>query len=165
MATRKESPDVKATGSRAAVPTKAAKAAVKKRSRPALKIPKSFGACADLLYTTRDERLAEKKKVDEIEADEKALRTYLIEQLPKGDLGGAQGKLARATVVTTDVPSIQDHDKLMAAIKKAPKKWGVLLKTTVDLDVLKEMLENGGVKALPPGVGVFTVKKISLNKV
>lgn len=162
MATRNVPPKAAAGP---AVPTKAAKAAVKKRHRPALKIPKSFGACADLLYTTRDERLAEQKKVDEIEADEKQLKNHLIDSLPKGELGGAQGKLARATIKTVDIPRIEDEAKLLAAIKKSPKKWGMLLKQVIDTALLAEILESDGQKGLPPGVGVFTIKKVSLNKV
>lgn len=147
-------------------PTKAAKTAkAAKRKRPPLKIPKSFGTCADLLYTTKDERLTMMRDVKEIEADEKALKNYLVDNLPKGDLGGAQGKLARATIVTADVPRIEDAEKLMAAIKRAPKKWGQLLKQVIDTELLAEILERDGPKGLPPGVGVFTIKKVSLNKV
>lgn len=148
----------------AALPTKAAKAAVKKRHRPALKMPKTFAGCADLLYTTKEERLAEQKKVDEIEADEKAIKAYLIDELPKS-AAGVQGKVARATIVTQDVPRIEDEAKLLAAIKKSPKKWGMLLKTVIDVKLLGEILESDGQKGLPPGVGIFTIKKVSLNKV
>lgn len=152
--------------SKTPAPTKAAKTAAKaKRSRPALKVPKSLAACADLLYTTKAERLAEQKKVNEIAEDEKALKNYLIDQLPKGDASGVAGKLARATIVKQDVPRITDEELLLKAIKKAPKKWGHLLKQVVDTELLAEILERDGQKGLPPGVGTFTVIKVSLNKV
>lgn len=135
-----------------------------KVKRPPLKIPKSLAAVADLAYNLRTERLDEQKVVEAIATDEKKLKEHLINSLPKGEASGVAGKVARASIVKEDIPRIDDEKKLRAAIKKNPKKWGALLaeEVPINMAVLKSMFEEGNV---PPGVGKFTVVKVSLTKV
>jgi hypothetical protein len=126
-----------------------------------LKIPKSLGACADLLYDLREKRLAAQKVVDAFATDETALKEHIIENLPKGDTG-ASGKHHHISVYTDPVPRIEDPDALYAHIKK-----------TGDFDLLQRRLNNAAVKERwddpknkkgVPGVGTFNVVKVSLTK-
>ena len=82
------------------------------------KFPKALGACADLVYSLRQERLAAQKVVDALEEKEKALREHIINTLPKSEATGAAGKLARVTVMTKDVPQVKDWEKFYAYVKK-----------------------------------------------
>jgi hypothetical protein len=126
-----------------------------------LKIPKSLGACADLLYDLREKRLAAQKVVDAFATDETALKEHINENLPKGDTG-ASGKHHHISVYTDPVPRIEDPDALYAHIKK-----------TGDFDLLQRRLNNAAVKERwddpknkkgVPGVGTFNVVKVSLTK-
>lgn len=141
----------------------AKKEPAEKRHRPKLKIPKALAAVADLLYTTKAERLSETKRVAEIGEDEKQLKSYLIDNLSKGEASGVAGKIARVTIIKEPIPLISDEAKLWAAIKRSPKKWGALVaKPSIDAAVLKQMHEEGDI---PPGVTTFNIIKVSLNKV
>src|SRR5574344_2166580 len=86
--------------------------------KPKYKFPKAMGACADKLFELHNKRLAEQKKVDEIAAEESALKNHIIENLPKSEASGVAGKLARVTVVTKQVPQVKDWDLFYAYVKK-----------------------------------------------
>lgn len=129
-----------------------------------LKIPKSLGACADLLFDIREKRLAAQKVVDAIAGDEKLLKDHIIDNLPKGDTG-ASGKHHHISVYTDPVPQIKEPDKLFAYIKKTGEFD--LLQRRVNAAAVKERLGDakfvkkfGGV----PGVEMFPVVKVSLTK-
>lgn len=128
---------------------------------PKLRIPKSMGACADLLFDLREKRLAAQKVADDIKADETKVREHIIATLPKGDTG-ASGKHHHVSVYTDPVPRIEDADRLFAHIKK-----------TGEFDLLQRRLNDAAVKerwADPknkkgvPGVVPFNVVKVSLTK-
>lgn len=123
-----------------------------------LKIPKSMGACADLLYELRTKRLAAQKVADEIKADEDALKEHIINNVPKGDTG-ASGKHHHVSVYTDVIPRAADWDKVWAYIKK-----------TGSFDLLQRRLNDAAVKERwedkkqIPGVESFNVVKVSLTK-
>ncbi len=125
----------------------------------AFKLPKSLAACADLLYTIREERLAISKKADALEEQEKAIKAHLIDTISK-DSTGVAGKLARVTIVQKLVPKVGDADKLHAYIKK-----------TGDWDLLQGRLSDTAVKLrweagkTVPGIEAFQTKSVSINKV
>lgn len=146
----------------AAVRAKPAPAA-KKPKAVAVKekpLPKSFGACADLLYTTREERLALQKEVDAMHDLEKRLKNHFIENLSKDDSTGAAGKRARVQVVTSDEPCAENWEETYKHIKK-----------TGNFDLLNRALNKTAVKARweagkeVPGVGHFQVTKVSVTKI
>lgn len=128
--------------------------------KDAFKVPKTVGACADLLFELRAKKSEAKKKVDEIEAQEKAVKDFLIENLPKSSQTGAVGKLAKAQVVTKQEPQVEDWDALYAHISKT-KSWD-LLQRRLSTGAIKERWEN---KKQVPGVGVFPVVSVSVTKV
>lgn len=124
------------------------------------KFPKALGECADLLYTLKAKRLAGQKLVDEVEAEEKALKAHLINTLPKSEASGVAGKLARVTVVTRDEPIIEDADLFHKYITKT-KRWD-LMQNRLSPAAVKELWEAGKEVA---GVKRFQVVTLGLNKV
>ena len=124
------------------------------------KFPKAMGACADRLFELREKRLEEQKKVDLIEAEEKAIKEHIIQNLPKSEASGVAGKLARVTVITKQIPQVQDWDKFYAYVAKT-KSFDLLQKRLTDTAV-KERWENG--KKIP-GVESFGAVTLSINKV
>ena len=124
-----------------------------------LKLPKSLGACADLLYETKQERLAAQKIVDEIKARETIITNHIVDNLPKGDTGAA-GKHHRAQVKTEEIPQVKDWDAFYQFIHK--NKAYELLQRRVSTEAAKERLESG--KPVP-GLGTFTAVKVSLTAV
>lgn len=149
----------------------AAKTAPKRKK---LKLPKSLGACADLLYDTREERLTLKKEVDAIQAEETEIKDHLIQKLDKGNEGGAVGKHHKAIAKNDVIYRVEDWDKFYAHIKK-----------TGEFDLLNRMLNQAAVKErvdmqtpptapkarakwkpkLPPGIGTMNIVKLSVTKV
>ena len=124
------------------------------------KFPKAMGACADLLYQLKAKRLAGQNLVDEVEAEEKALKAYIINNLPKSEASGVAGKVARVTVVTRDEPQIEDADKFRAYIIKT-KRWD-LMQNRLAPAAVKELWEAG---KTVDGVKAFQIVTLSLNKV
>lgn len=124
------------------------------------KVPKSYGSVADLLYTTRADRLALSKAVAALEDYEKALKNHLIENLSKDDSSGAAGKVARAQIVVEPQPVVEDWDEFYKHIKR--KGEFDLLNRAVNRTAVRERWNNG--KAIP-GVGTFDAVKVSVTKV
>lgn len=125
----------------------------------AYKFPKAIGACADLLYQLKAKRLAGQKLVNEVEEEEKALKAYIINTLPKSESSGVAGKIARVTVVTKQVPQLADDDKFYAYIAKT-KRFDLLTKR-LSTAAIEELWEAG---TEVPGIDHFQVVTISLNK-
>jgi hypothetical protein len=124
------------------------------------KLPKTLGACADLLYTSRQDRLDVQHTVDDMKGFENRLKDHLIQELPKGEASGIAGKVARVTVVTKQVPTVEDWDKLYAYIKK--KNAFDLLNRALNVAACTERLEAG---EQIPGIGAFTRVDVSCQKV
>lgn len=124
-----------------------------------IKLPKTMGACADLLYETREKRLAAQKIVDELAKQESAVREHIINNLPKSDTG-ASGKRARVSVVTKQVPQVKDWDKFYAHVKKTGQ-FELMQRRLVDT-AIRERWDNG---KQVPGVEAFGVVSVSLNKI
>lgn len=128
--------------------------------KPKFKFPKAMGACADRLYELRQKRLEEQKKVDAIEAEEKALKEHIIQNLPKSEASGVAGKLARVTVVTKEIPQVEDWDAFYKYVKKTGN-FDLMQRRLTDAAV-KERWEAG--KEIP-GVKHFQAVSVSINKV
>ena len=124
------------------------------------KFPKEMGRCADLIYQLREKRLAGQKMVDEVEAEEKALKEHIINNLPKSETTGVAGKLARVTVKTKKVPVVKDWDQF----------WSKFNKKT-DTDLMQRSLSKAAIEARweagkeIPGVEAHQVVTLSINKV
>lgn len=132
-------------------------------SKPAKKtftFPKTLGACADRIFTLREERKAAQKIVDAIEAEEKALKEHIIQTLPKSQASGVSGKLANVKTITKNVAHVEDWDKFYAHVKK-----------TGSFDLMQKRLSDTAIqerwegKKVVPGVVPFPVVTISVTKV
>lgn len=131
-----------------------------KVEKPKFKFPKTMGACADRLYELRLKRLEEQKKVKLLEDEEKALKNYIIQSLPKSEASGVAGRLARVTVVTKEVPQIEDWEAFYKYVKKT-NSFDLMQRRLAD-DAIKERWAAG--KEIP-GVNHFQAVSVSINKV
>lgn len=124
------------------------------------RFPKKMGDCADLITSLKAKRLVLQKQAEAIEEEEKALKKWVIDNLPKSNLTGAAGKVSRVTVVTKEVPQVEDWDLLYKHIKK-----------TGEFDLLGRSLSKAAVderwdsNKKVPGVKAFTVVSLSVTKV
>jgi hypothetical protein len=125
-----------------------------------IKLPKTDGACADLLYTTRQARYKLQHEVAKLQAVETAIEQRFIDTLSAKDSTGVAGKVGRAQVQTKIVPVVEDWPKLYAHIKK-----------TGEFELMQRRLGETAVKERwdadkqVPGVGRFTAKKVSCTRV
>lgn len=123
-------------------------------------IPKKMGTCVDKLYNTQQDRLRAQKVVDDLKAVESVLKQHIIENLPKSDATGIAGKVARATIKTTEIPQADDWKKFYAYVKKTGR-----------FDLMQKRLAGGAILDMQedgkkvPGIKNYTAKKVSLNKV
>jgi len=127
---------------------------------PGLEVPKTLGACADLYFKLRNERLAAQKGVDAIEAREKYMMNHLIKHLPAADASGVAGKVARVTRHVKRVPTVKDWAALYVYIKKTGA-FELLQRRVADAAV-KERWDAG---KQVPGVEAFTTVTLSVAKV
>lgn len=136
---------------------------------PTLKIPNDLGKCVDLLKATSLKRLAEQKKVDLIAADEKAIKEYIINNVPKSS-NGVMGKEYKAVVITEDVPQVEDWTAFYAYVHK--NKAFDLLNRAINKKAIEERhadlkpktVAGKKVAALLPGIKLFKAVKLSVTK-
>jgi hypothetical protein len=116
---------------------------------------------ADQLYTLRQERLAQQKIVDAIEAQEKELRAKLFTELKRSPSGAVSGAIGHAEIKTSIVPTMVDPERYLRWCRKSPKRADAY-KITVVTDVWRTLVSNGDE---PEGVESFTKEDLSLTKV
>lgn len=126
------------------------------------KMPKRVGSVADLLYSTRQTRLALQKVVEELQKQETALKNHVIERLPVSDATGAAGKIARVQVIPKTTVQVEDWDKFYAYVRR--NNAFELLQRRLSATNVRERLEHAGKRGLP-GVKEEGYKDISLTKV
>jgi hypothetical protein len=120
----------------------------------------SLAQCADFLFITKQKRSKIQAQADILEEQEKAVREFIINNLPASEATGIAGKKARVTIEKKNVPTAKDWPKLYAYIKK-----------TGAFDLLQRRLANDAIKARweegkqVPGVDVFTTKTLSINAI
>ena len=124
------------------------------------KYPKHIGACIDMLYQMRAERLEAQRVTDKIKEDETALADHIINSFTKEEITGARGKIATAGIKRTAYVKVVDMDKLIEYCKKK-KAWD-LLQRRVSSDAFKARAEAGEVV---PGVESGTTVGLSLTKI
>lgn len=125
------------------------------------RFPRTMGKCADKLYELRQKRLAMQKEVDEVAAEEKALKAHIIDNLPKSQASGIAGKTARVTVVTKEEPQVKDQEAFRKYMNHT-KRFDLANKLRPSAPAIRDMWEEG--KDIP-GVEKFNVVTVSLNKV
>jgi hypothetical protein len=130
----------------------------------AFKPPKTLALAADLLYTTRNERLALQKEVDALQATETALSEHIIDNLPKSEATGIAGKLVRVSITSKAVVTVTDWDAVYAHIVKTQKKdpgvWA-LVQRRIGSAAAEDAWAAG---RQVPGTARILVPKLSMNK-
>lgn len=122
-------------------------------------LPKTIGACADLLHEVRTLRLAMQKETDAVKARETEITNYIVDTLSKSDDTGAAGLKYRAQVVTKVKPTVADWDALHAYILENGR-FDLLQKRLSDKSVADMWDEGEAV----PGVEKFNAIELSLKK-
>jgi hypothetical protein len=127
------------------------------------KLPKSMGACADLLFDVRSRRLETDKLAAELKAQEELIKNHIIDNLDKRDETGAAGKHHRVQVVRKRKYRCDPTmwDKFYAWVAKN-RRFDLLQKRLSDVAV-KELVEEGKKKV--PGIEPFDYVDVSLTKV
>lgn len=127
--------------------------------QPVYKFPKTAGACVDKLYALDAARAKAQAKADAIKDEFKALENYLLATLPKADLDGAMGRVAKVKIISSFVPHVEDWTKLRAYIKRT-NGWD-LMQQRLSSTAFRE---RWNAKKIVPGVSQFKVLKLSLTK-
>lgn len=127
-----------------------------------IKIPKTFGACADRLYDIRAELSEIRKELEQrteaLQAEQKALEQHVISNMEKGDQGGI-GARAKVEIKVSQEPQVQDRDLFEKYILKT--KDFSLLPLTPNKAAIKERWNDG---KQVPGIGAFGIVKVSVTK-
>lgn len=122
-------------------------------------LPASIGLCADMYHDVRELRLAMQKEVDAIEAREKEIKDYIVNNLSKSDDTGAAGKRYRAQIVTKVTPAAADWEKIHAYVAENDR-FDLLQKRLSDKAV-QDTWESG---EEIPGVERFNSVSVSITK-
>lgn len=126
---------------------------------PALSM-KELAAIADEFEATREQRLALDKKAAALKKKEVELQNILIDNISKADATGVAGKTVRVSVVTEDVPVIEDREAFRKYINRT-KHFELMQALKPAAAAIKERWEQG--KPVP-GIGKFTKVKLSRSK-
>lgn len=124
-----------------------------------LVLPRTPGECADLLYRTREARLAVQRQIEKLSKAEARLQDYFIETLPKSSSTGLAGSVARVQIELRTIPTVEDWPTLYAHVKRTGEFE--LLQRRLNEGAVRERWESG-VKVA--GVGTFNAKKVSCTK-
>jgi hypothetical protein len=128
------------------------------------KFPSTIGACIDLAYRSRQERLDKEREFNEqIEAlkeKEQAIEEHIIATFKKSDIEGAKGSIATAGIIRNTIPSVKDWPKFYAYIKK--NDAFDLLERRPARVAYNDRIEAG---EDVPGVEPFVKTKLSLTKI
>lgn len=130
-----------------------------KTAPPDLKIPDTIGACADLLYDIRTQRLKLQAEAEEWHKQETALQEHIIRVLPKSDTG-ASGKHHRVQVSNRIKPRVENWESFFKYVRRY--NAFEMLQRRVAEGAVQERWDAG---KKVPGVEPFMFPTISLTKV
>ena len=100
-----------------------------------LRVPATLGACADLLYRLRADRLKLTAQVEALKQQEKRLGDHLSKNLKADDAVGVIGRVAQVTMHSADVGKAVDWDAFYAHVRK-----------TGHFDLLERRLSNSALR-------------------
>jgi hypothetical protein len=123
-------------------------------------VPKNLGAAIDALKKLRDARKAAEAAFGARKAIEKAFEDQIFARFEKSELEGARGKLAQATIVRTEVVTIDDYEAFAAFVIR--KKLPELFQRRASREAVRNLWEKG---VTIPGVGKFINVRLSLTSV
>lgn len=119
----------------------------------------TLGGKIDELYTKRAERLEAEKKVDEMKAEESALRAEIAKMLEESGVEGATGSIANARRTTKTVGNVKDWTLLFQYVKD--NDAFDMLQRRVNDAAFRARLEDG---EAVPGVEPFVVHDLSVTR-
>lgn len=122
-------------------------------------LPKTDAQKADLLYATRELRLAKQRAIETLEKLENALREHFIENLPRSQASGIAGRVARVQIEIKPIPQVKDWDGCYAFVKK--NNAFELLQRRLNEGAVKERLDGGQRLEF---IEIYNAKKVSVTK-
>ena len=125
-----------------------------------LKIPANPAEAAALLFTLRAKRYDLQHLIDDIEADEKALKASIVEKLTAKGMSGVAGSVCRVELTEKQVAKVSDWSKFYAYIAKN-KAWELLQKRPSEAAVAERWAAGKAV----PGVDAISVPFLGIHKV
>ena len=120
---------------------------------------KTLGEAIDELYQARAARLAKAKEVKELQAEESAAKTTVLQLLGESGLAKASGLVATAGIIKEDVPYIKDWDALYGYIKENDRFD--LLQRRIGVVAWRELFKDN---ILVPGTEAAVDTDLSLTK-
>jgi len=117
------------------------------------------GSLVDLVWSLREQRKLWEARAELIRDDERRIEEHLLQRCTKEELTKLAGKLAKASVTTTDMANAEDWDKINAFIEEHDA-WDLRNKALNQL-ALKSRREAG---VEVPGVTWFKKLKINISK-
>ena len=123
------------------------------------RFPKKIGDIPDLYYETKQRRLEMAKVVRELEKQEKFLRQFVIDNVPKSNTTGVAGHIAKVQIIPKSTPQCKDWDKLYAFILKTRRLE--MLQRRLSIEAINEYIDAG---KNVPGIEIFNYKDVSLTK-
>jgi len=127
----------------------------------ATKIPKKMGSVADLMYKTRQTRLALQKQVDALQAQETLLKNHVINNLPKSNATGTSGQIGCVKSVPKSKYVVEDWEKVYRYIKR--HNAFEMLQKQLGQKAVEERALAAGKRGLP-GIGLSGYTDVSLTK-
>jgi hypothetical protein len=121
--------------------------------------PKTPGACVDLFYKLRSERIELERSVKDLKEQQDRLEEHIFNVFKKGDLEGCKGKTAVGSITRTVVPDVQDWDSFYAYMIKS--KQLDLLERRPSRAACRERWDND---VEIPGVAQFEKIGLSVTK-
>lgn len=125
-----------------------------------VKLPRTIGACADLLYETKEKRLALAREVAALEELEKRLKEKIINELPVSEASGVAGKLARVTINKKSTWRATDWAEIWKYAKKNDAHD--IFQRRLSDEAINLRIEAG---EKIKGLELFHYKSVSINKV
>jgi hypothetical protein len=125
-------------------------------------IPKTEAQVADRWITLMDKRLALQREVDAIEKEEKFLKAWIIDNLPRSRATGIAGKLVQVNIVDKSRPEVKDYDAFCEFVARNRKKGAfALLNRALNAKSIGEYWAAG---RQVPGIVEVPYKSLSFSR-
>jgi hypothetical protein len=123
-------------------------------------MPHSIGRCADMYHEVRELRLAMQKETEAVEAREKEIKAYIIDNLSKSDDTGAAGLRYRAQIVMKVTAKIADWGVFTSWVRKHDR-FDCLQKRVTETAIKDLWAEREAV----PGIEKVNIPDVSITKI
>lgn len=121
----------------------------------------TIGALIDKMKTVAVERSALSAKDKALSEEQKALETQIIKLMDKQETRVGEGKIAKASIVESEEPDIEDWDAFLGWARKTNNMH--LVQRRVSAPAWREI--RALKKAEVPGIGIFHKRSLNLRAV